>query len=180
MPDLFQLSSAAHELASDLLSTEAAPCSCESSAVSSCITNEETRPLTRSEKSKGWARRPFSAYDPSKMCLACAAYWHASMCSNALHDMKVIKQRNDAERPAATNGFQVHVNKYSHEGSAFDRTEGEPHHSLAKAIEAAMKIMPHQRFAFITEVNHHTKLWEAWKNATNNIVTRMKHGVAAG
>lgn len=59
--------------------------------------------------------------------------------------------------------FQVHVNKYSHAGSAFDRTEGEPHATLQLAIDAATRAMKYQRFAFITRVNQHAKLWEAWK-----------------
>ncbi len=51
-----------------------------------CFDREETRPLTRAEKGKGWARRPFSAYDPDTMCRGCAAYFHAECCALRLDE----------------------------------------------------------------------------------------------
>jgi hypothetical protein len=53
----------------------------------SCVLQEENRKLTFAERKKGWARRPFYAYDPAQMCDACAAYWHASMCQICLCDV---------------------------------------------------------------------------------------------
>ncbi len=51
-----------------------------------CFDREEHRPLTRAEKDKGWARRPFSAYDPDKMCRGCAAYFHAECAALRLDE----------------------------------------------------------------------------------------------
>jgi hypothetical protein len=53
----------------------------------SCVLQEEQRKLTFAERRKGWARRPFYAYDHGQLCDACAAYWHASMCQICLLDV---------------------------------------------------------------------------------------------
>lgn len=53
----------------------------------SCVQREEERPLTRAERARGWARRPFGGYDAASMCSACAAYWHASMARISLLDV---------------------------------------------------------------------------------------------
>lgn len=49
----------------------------------SCIQREDERPLTKKERDEGWTRRPFSTFDPDRMCLSCAAYWHAEMAGLA-------------------------------------------------------------------------------------------------
>jgi hypothetical protein len=59
----------------------------------SCTAEEEDRPLTRAEKAKGWARRPFFAYDTEAMCSHCRAYWYLSMAEIALRDAHVFNQR---------------------------------------------------------------------------------------
>jgi hypothetical protein len=64
---------------------------------SSCIREEEGRPLRRSETDKGWVRRPYSAYDPERMCHECAACWHANMARVCLLD--AIRRIQIARRP---------------------------------------------------------------------------------
>lgn len=54
----------------------------------SCVRKESKRLLSIEEKEKkrNWGQRPFYGYDPSRMCSACAAYWHASMARLCLLD----------------------------------------------------------------------------------------------
>lgn len=80
-----QLAQAVGKVAATLCGA-AVPCLRPKNAMA-CIGHEEIRPLTRTEKEKGWARRPFYGYDPANMCDACAAYWHASMCQICLLDV---------------------------------------------------------------------------------------------
>ena len=57
----------------------------------SCLQQEERRPLTKEEKSHGWERRPFFAYDSERMCAACAAYYHAERAAQLLHQIHCIQ-----------------------------------------------------------------------------------------
>lgn len=57
-----------------------------------CMTLEEFRPLTRKERADGWDRRPFSAYDPERMCGECRAYWHAEMAAQTLDRMAALEK----------------------------------------------------------------------------------------
>jgi hypothetical protein len=84
--ELERLQKAARKLGSDLLSTEAVPCT-EEYGNQSCVTAEEERPLTKEEKGRGWSRRPFYAYDHRRMCNGCAAYWFASMAALTVDDL---------------------------------------------------------------------------------------------
>lgn len=63
----------------------------------SCLRAEEVRPLTAQERGWGWARRPFSAYDPARLCRGCAAYWHAEMAAQLLHEAHCWAIRIGAE-----------------------------------------------------------------------------------
>jgi hypothetical protein len=65
-----------------------------------CTMQEEERPLTRAEKAKGWARRPFYAYDHDRMCSACRAYWYLSMAELSLSDIHRFRERVTAEKGA--------------------------------------------------------------------------------
>lgn len=92
-----ELEKAANGIAVELMG-EACPCTGSGMPRTSCVQREEERALTRQERERGWERRPFLAYDPLRMCAACAAYWHASMCRIALLD--VIRFRAVAEAEA--------------------------------------------------------------------------------
>lgn len=63
----------------------------------SCIQRAEEAPLTKAEKKDGWARRPFYAYDTSKMCKACEAYYHAERAAQILHEMHCLGVRCEAK-----------------------------------------------------------------------------------
>lgn len=63
----------------------------------SCLQKEEDRPLTKTERQLGWARRPFNAYDPARMCNACVVYFYAEMSAQILHKMHCWSRRGDAE-----------------------------------------------------------------------------------
>src|SRR5215831_5951121 len=56
----------------------------------SCIMKEEYRPLTASEKARGWERRPFWAYDTARLCSACLAYYYAERAAQVLHEQHCI------------------------------------------------------------------------------------------
>lgn len=62
----------------------------------SCIQKEEDRPLTKAEKTNGWARRPFFAYDPARMCNACLSYYYAERAAQMLHQMHCLDERAKA------------------------------------------------------------------------------------
>lgn len=94
---LKELSEMAKKLGCDLLSTDVCPCTEQKRGTESCVVAEDSRPLTREEKGKGWARRPFNAYDHRRMCNGCAAYWFASMTANVLAEMHCWDQRAKAE-----------------------------------------------------------------------------------
>lgn len=51
-----------------------------------CLHAEALRPLTRQEKAKNWQCRPFYAYNPQRLCLACRAYWHTCEAMTCLMD----------------------------------------------------------------------------------------------
>lgn len=74
-----------------------APCT-EDTGAGACIAKEEDRPLTRQEKAKGWARRPWSAYDPARLCDACAAYWFAGMVCVSLESIQRRQAIVEAEK----------------------------------------------------------------------------------
>jgi hypothetical protein len=100
MATLKDLANVAAKLGNELMTTDLAPCTEQKNGNQSCVTAEETRPLDREEKKKGWARRPFNAYDHRRMCNGCAAYWFATMASNVLHDMVCLNARVEAEKKA--------------------------------------------------------------------------------
>jgi hypothetical protein len=76
----------------------------------SCSCAEERRPLTSEEKKRGWTRRPFYAYDATRMCDPCAAYWFATMCSNVLGDIKRREEIREAEATRADRQAMTHPN----------------------------------------------------------------------
>jgi len=83
MPDflkLIDLRDRARSLADDLLGVQ--PRGGFSS--STCFDSERDRPLTVTECTRGWKSRPFEAYDPSRMCEACQACWHAELAARAM------------------------------------------------------------------------------------------------
>ncbi len=73
-----RLRATAAELAAALRSADVLPCTERALRGCSCIAAEKSRPLTRAERARGWARRPVSAYSPEKLCDGCGAYWHVS------------------------------------------------------------------------------------------------------
>lgn len=62
----------------------ALPCCTHLKGDTTCIVVEQHRKLTKEELAKGWVYRPFSYYDPDRLCLICAAYWHAALARDAL------------------------------------------------------------------------------------------------
>jgi len=84
----------ARQLANDLFSI---PCS-EQKHGGDCVTKEENRPLTRSEKNLGWSCRPFHGYSTDRMCLSCAAYFHAERAAQLLHEMDCWERRAEARK----------------------------------------------------------------------------------
>lgn len=95
--DLQTLSETARELANTLFSTKSAECSQMTGGKPSCIQAEEDRALTRDEKRQGWSHRPFYAYDSSRMCSGCQAYYHAERAAQVLHEMRCWQVRAEAE-----------------------------------------------------------------------------------
>lgn len=77
------------------------PAQCSKGEPPSCVEAEGERTLTRVERGRGWSMRPFSAYDPERMCGSCRAYWFASMTVNAISDLRVSALRIEAEEPVA-------------------------------------------------------------------------------
>ena len=90
------LKDAARQLANELFSTESVPCSEMGHGKPSCLTVEEDRPLTRAEKLQGWTRRPFSAYDPDRLCGGCRSYWYAEMAAQTLERYVAVNIRAEA------------------------------------------------------------------------------------
>lgn len=70
---------------------------CREHEGSSCIRAEETRPLDKRERSRGWEMRPYYAYDPGRMCHGCAACWYANMARLRLLDALAIARMVAAE-----------------------------------------------------------------------------------
>lgn len=97
MNTLKEMAKDARNLASTLFATNAIPCT----QPTLCLQGEEDRPLTKEEKGRGWARRPFWAYSPSRMCDACAAYWHAERAAQILHDLDCLHRRMEARQAVA-------------------------------------------------------------------------------
>lgn len=52
-----------------------------------CISRERRRPLTQIERRRGWAARPFYAYDQERLCVSCNAYFHATNTVRALEEL---------------------------------------------------------------------------------------------
>ena len=48
----------------------------------------------------GWTRRPFSAYDPNRMCSTCAAYFHVEMAAQILHRIYCLDAKEEARNKA--------------------------------------------------------------------------------
>jgi hypothetical protein len=89
-----ELAKTLRELASVAFRTDGPIGCCRTDDGQSCLMIEENRPLTRPEKTAGWARRPFWAYDPSNLCNGCAIYWHIERAAQAAHEATCWK---DAE-----------------------------------------------------------------------------------
>jgi hypothetical protein len=66
-----------------------------------CLEREEKRPPTLHERSLGWTRRPFDAYDPSKLCDCCAALWHAERAVQALERLHAMHLHMEARHMPA-------------------------------------------------------------------------------
>lgn len=84
-----KLSEQLRDISTQMMQEDKYPC-CDSEC--SCIMKEEKRPLTKSEKSLGWSRRPFNAYVADNMCLSCSVYWYASMAANNMHRLECIAE----------------------------------------------------------------------------------------
>jgi hypothetical protein len=69
----------------------------------SCLQRAEERKLTREEKSMGWTRRPFNAYDPRLMCSSCRAYWFAEMAAQELHMIRCLEAKLACRKPAVVS-----------------------------------------------------------------------------
>jgi hypothetical protein len=107
MRNLEALAKDARDLANDLFRQcgEEAILDCGTPAgTPTCLQREEARPLTREEKKLGWARRPFSAYEPGRLCGGCAAYWYAEMCAQQLHRLHCLAARAEAQERARRPG----------------------------------------------------------------------------
>jgi hypothetical protein len=87
---LESLSKRARDLANELFGTDGMECRRVGNGPT-CIMLEDKRSLTKHERSLGWARRPFSAYDPDRMCCSCVAYWHAELAAQELHRFYCLK-----------------------------------------------------------------------------------------
>ena len=115
---LEELAATARSLANELYGTTEVPCSNlkdrpardlvpgrpvtdDAGERKSCLMKEEERPLTRAEKDKGWARRPFYAYHEAHLCNGCLAYWHAERVAQLLHEMNCWRLRAAAKEPGA-------------------------------------------------------------------------------
>lgn len=105
--NLEQMAKDARELANELFSTEEARCveqktSADQSFVS-CIQKENDRKLTGTEiEENGWARRPFYAYDPERMCSGCRAFYYTELAAQELHRMRCDQVRHEAVVKAQT------------------------------------------------------------------------------
>jgi hypothetical protein len=107
MRNLETLAKDARALANDLFRQlgEEAILDCRTPAgTATCLQREEARPLTREEKRLGWARRPFSAYQPERLCGGCAAYWFAEMAAQQLHRLHCLDAREKAQARGRQNG----------------------------------------------------------------------------
>lgn len=89
------VTSQAYALESTLLDSNNFPCRNLSTAPErdSCLQQEDTRALNKSERVGGNTVRTFANYDPERMCLTCRAYWHAAMCHNALKQAVAIVEK---------------------------------------------------------------------------------------
>lgn len=65
-----------------------------------CIQREGKRDLTKAEKRDGWTMRPFSAYDPQRMCYTCRAYWYACLTTQTLVEAAASARRLEASMDA--------------------------------------------------------------------------------
>lgn len=97
MSKLEEFARTSRELANALFSDDEVACSQQAGGQPSCVQKEEDRPLTKEEKRKDWARRPFFAYDPDRMCAGCRAYFFAEMAAQTLHEMRCWQVRIEAE-----------------------------------------------------------------------------------
>jgi hypothetical protein len=103
MSDLQTMSATARQLSNDLFDAE--PVRCSEQALrermgqpvgQSCITKEEERSLDSGEKFLGWSKRPFSAYNPAKLCRGCCAYWHAERAAQLLFELHCLARKEKA------------------------------------------------------------------------------------
>lgn len=99
--DLETTAATARQLANELFRNETIPCSSFDACGKSCLMIEEERPLTSQERAKGWARRPFYAYDDNKLCNGCCSYWHAERAAQVLHEMNCHRVREAAQQRLA-------------------------------------------------------------------------------
>ena len=94
MTKIEELGKIARDLASALYSNDG-ELGC--SQPTPCLITEVERPLTPAEKTEGFVRRPFYAYDTSRLCASCRAYWFAEMAAQQLHEMRGWQIRAEAE-----------------------------------------------------------------------------------
>lgn len=96
MKTLHELATAQRETANALFRTDESPCTEHNDTDGSCLVKEENRPLARKERANGDIIRTFRGYDPGRMCNSCAAYWHAEMAAQILHNMHCWAVRRGA------------------------------------------------------------------------------------
>lgn len=107
--NLESAASAARQLSTDLFSNDTTECVSQATArlvnddtATSCLEAERLRTLTRAEIGYGWTRRPFFAYDRSRLCGACRAYWLAELLAQELHALLCLAKLAQA---AAQDAF---------------------------------------------------------------------------
>lgn len=95
--ELESAASTARQLANELFSQEVAVCvNQQKDGDLSCIQQEGRRALTRPEKARGWARRPFPYYDADRLCRSCRAYFYAELAAQTVHEMMCCAIREEA------------------------------------------------------------------------------------
>lgn len=52
-----------------------------------CLEREAARPLSTVEQLLGYVHRPWYAYQPDKLCAACAARWHLALARDLLRHL---------------------------------------------------------------------------------------------
>lgn len=78
----------ARKLANDLFVGDP-PCQEQKHDSPSCIRRE-------GDRKDGQSIRSFSDYDPTRMCLACRAYWYAEMAAQSLERLDALERRKES------------------------------------------------------------------------------------